>query len=127
MTEAFRNGKYIMSIIRINGIDEAGKEKLIMDHKRVKRYIMISAAAAAGLYGLAAGKGPFNKTRFREQHEALSKYVDNNYPECSYTSISAHGHGWISSVRKRGRTVAVIYFSKSPDGTYVFTRSKADM
>lgn len=95
-----------------------------MDSKQLKRCVMLSAAAAAGLYGFATGKGPFNKARFKEQHDALSRYVDNNYPDCSYTSIAASGTGWMSSVRRRGRTVAVVYFSKSPDGVYVFTESK---
>ena len=83
---------------------------------------MLSAAAAAGLYGFATGKGPFNKARFKEQHDALSRYVDNNYPDCSYTSIAASGTGWMSSVRRRGsrrpldaqRAADVLVFFKKP-------------
>lgn len=95
-----------------------------MDHKQFKRCAVLTAAAAAGLYGLIAGKGPFNKMRFGEQHNALARYVDNNYPGCSYSPIAAQGHGWTASVRRRGRVVSVVYFTKSPDGVYVFTESR---
>lgn len=95
-----------------------------MDHKQFKRYAVLTAVAAAGLYGLIAGKGPFNRMRFGEQHDALAKYVDNNHPGCSYSPIAAQGRGWTAAVRRRGRTVAVVYFIKSTDGAYVFTESR---
>ena len=88
---------------------------------------MLTAAAVAALYGVVTGKGLFNKPRFREQHEALGRYVDNNYPGCTYSSITVHGRGWSSFVRRQGRPVCCLYFSKSPDGTYVFTESKNTM
>ena len=95
-----------------------------MSNKRLKCRAMLTAAAAAVVYSAVAGKGLFNKPRFREQHEALGRYVDNNYRGCTYSSITIHGRGWSSCVKRFGRPVCYIYFSKSPDGTYVFTESK---
>lgn len=87
---------------------------------------MLTAAAAAAIYGAVTGKGFFNRPRFRAQHEALGKYVDNNYPGCTYSPITIHGRGWSSCVRRMGRPVCYLYFSKSDDGTYVFTETKSD-
>lgn len=94
-----------------------------MNEKKFKRYAFLSGAAAAAIYGIAIGKGPFNRMRFREQHNALSAYVDNNYPDCTYSSIEVSGRGWMSTIKRRGRTVVHVYFSKSPDGVYVFTET----
>lgn len=84
---------------------------------------MLTAAAAAAVYSIAAGRGPFNRLRFREQHEVLSRFVDNNYPDCAYTAITMHGSGWASCIRWRGRIIKFIYFSKGAEGDYIFTES----
>jgi hypothetical protein len=92
--------------------------------KKVKNRAILSAAAAWTIYSIAAGKGPFNKKRFKEQHEALSRYVDNNYPDCSYSPITMHGRGWSSCVKKYGRIMCFVYFTKDDNGNYIFTESK---
>ena len=94
-----------------------------MDFKQFRQRTFLTAAAAAAVYSVAAGKGPFNKLRFSEQHEALSRFVDNNYPDCSYSAITVHGKGWASVIRRRGRTVKFVYFLKGRDGNYIFTES----
>ncbi len=95
-----------------------------MDVKKVKRGAMLTTAIAATVYSFAAGKGLFNKLRFKEQHEELARYVDANYPGCSYAPVTKHGNGWSSAVRSMGRPIVFLYFSKSPNGVYVFTESK---
>lgn len=92
-----------------------------MSEKKTGRKLFLAAAAATAVYSVAAGKGPFNKFRFKQQHEELSKYVDLNYPDCSYSPITAHGKGWASVILKSGRPVSYVYFTKSEDGTYIFT------
>ena len=92
-----------------------------MGEKKTGRKLMLAAAAVTAVYSVAAGKGPFNKFRFKNQHEELSKYVDSNYPGCSYSPINAHSKGWASVIRKSGRVVSYVYFTKSEDGTYIFT------
>lgn len=93
----------------------------IMSEKKTGKKLMLATAAIAAVYSVAAGKGPFNKYRFKKQHEELSKYVDTNYPDCSYSPITAHGKGWASAILKAGKPVSYIYFTKSDDGTYIFT------
>lgn len=94
-----------------------------MDLKRFKDRTVLTAAVAAAAYSLIAGKGPFNKTRFREQHDVLSRYVDGNYPDCSYAPITMHGRGWASKIRRHGRIIKFVYFSKGADGHYIFTEA----
>lgn len=98
-----------------------------MNIKKIKNCTILTAAVTAVAYSAVAGKGIFNKIRFRQQHEELGKYIDNNYPDCVYTHVTMHGRGWASSVRRRGKVVSFIYFTKSPDGIYVFTESKTKL
>lgn len=93
----------------------------IMSEKKTGKKLMLATAAIAAAYSVAAGKGPFNKYRFKKQHEELSKYVDTNYPDCSYSPITAHSKGWASAILKAGKPVSYVYFTKSEDGTYIFT------
>lgn len=95
-----------------------------MTEKQFKRSMFFAAAAAGLAYSALSGKGIFNKSRFREQHEALARYVDGNYPNCSYSNITAHGGGWASVVKRFGKPIAFLYFTKSADGVYVFTETK---
>lgn len=94
-----------------------------MTGKQAKRAVMLTTAAGAALYSIVNGKGVFNKPRFKEQHEELARYVDSNYPDCTYSPISVHGKGWSSAIRRRGRVVVFVYFTKSKDGVYIFTES----
>lgn len=91
-----------------------------MEKKKVKGRVMLATAAAATLYSMAAGKGPFNKMRFKDQHEELAKYVDTNYPDCSYSPIEKKGRGYFSTILKMGKPVVYVYFIKGKEG-YVFT------
>ncbi len=92
-----------------------------MANKKTKNKILLAGVAATAAYWVASGKGPFNKYRFKAQHEELAKYVDTNYPDCTYSPISAHGKGWCSTILRMGRPVTFVYFSKGEDGMYVFT------
>lgn len=95
-----------------------------MEYKQFKRKALLSAAAATAIYSVVTGKGAFNKFRFRQQHEELSRYVDCNYPDCTYSAITMHGNGWSSVIKRYGRVMCYIYFSKGEDGDYIFTESQ---
>lgn len=95
-----------------------------MDYKVFKKRAFITSVAAGLAYSVIAGKGPFNKMRFKDQHEELAKYVDNNYPNCQYSCIIRHGTGWSSRVLRYGKTISFVYFTKGNDGVYVFTEAK---
>ena len=95
-----------------------------MNFKQLKRGTLITATLGAIAYSAIAGKGLFNRPRFKAQHKALEKYMDNNYPGCIYTPITIHGKGWSSNVLRNGKIITLIYFTKGDDGVYVFTEAK---
>lgn len=92
-----------------------------MANKNNKGKMLLLGVAAAAVYSAVAGKGPFNKYRFREQHEELSKYIDTNYPYCSYSNIEAHGKGYTAAIMKLGKVIKFVYFTKDEEGNYIFT------
>lgn len=98
-----------------------------MSEKKTAKKLMLLTAAAGAIYSAASGKGPFNKYRFKKQHDVLAKYVDTNYPGCSYSAISAHGRGYSAAVLRMGKPISFIYFSKGDDGAYVFTELEEKM
>ena len=92
-----------------------------MGKKKIGRKLLLATAAATAVYTVATGKGPFNKYRFKKQHEELSAYVESKYPGCTYGPISAHGSGWASVILKNGTPVSYVYFTRTGDGTDIYT------
>ncbi len=84
---------------------------------------ILGAAAAAGIYGYINGKGLFNKPRFKEQHDAVSRYVDSHYPGARYSPIEATTNGYMTVISRRGMQKILLYAEKTPDGVYVFNES----
>ena len=48
-----------------------------------KNAVMLASLAAAGIYGAVTGKGIFNKVRFKNQHDAIARYVNSHYPNAA--------------------------------------------
>lgn len=92
-----------------------------MSEKKTGKKIMLATLAATAAYSVIAGKGPFNKYRFKKQHEELDKYVETNYPDCSYSAISQHGKGWTAAILRMGKPISFVYFTRAEDGNYIFT------
>lgn len=88
-----------------------------------KKTLFALGAAAAGVYAAIEGKGPFNKLRFREQHERISHYVETHYPGALYSPIYATEKGYATVIRSIGRPKIILYASRGDDGNYIFTES----
>ena len=89
-----------------------------------KNIFLLTSIAAAGVYSVATGKGIFNKPRFKEQHEVISRYVDSHYPGATYAPISATANGYMTVIRRIGKSNIMLYAHKSADGVYDFTESE---
>lgn len=87
------------------------------------KWFMVAAVAAAGAYGLVRGKGVFNKPRFKEQHDAVARYVQSHYPNATYSPIEQTGKGWATVIRRIGMPKILLYITKSENGIYIFTES----
>lgn len=80
---------------------------------------LLLGAAAFGAYRFYKGCGIFNKIRFAEQHNAVSKYLEQKYPEAICSEITSTKDGWSCAVNS-GREKIVLYMAKSPDGSFIF-------
>ena len=83
----------------------------------------LGAVAVAGIYGFVNGKGLFNKPRFKEQHDAISRYVDSHYPGAVYSPIEATENGYMTVISRPRQPKILLYTEKTPDGVYVFNES----
>lgn len=88
-----------------------------------KNIAILTTIAAAGVYSAVNGKGPFNKLRFKEQHDAVSRYVDAHYPNASYAPITAAGNGWATVIKRPNEPKIFLYLTRSNDNVYVFHES----
>ena len=90
---------------------------------KTKALIILAGAAALGTYSFVQGKGPFNKLKFKDQHDAVSRYVEAHYPNALYAPIVETSNGWMTSVRRFGMEPIVLYITKSADGMYIFSEA----
>lgn len=81
--------------------------------------LVLLGAAALGAYNLYKGKGVFNKLRFKEQHDAVADYLENKYPDATYSEIALTDKGW-SCIVETGKNNFVLYMTKSPEEVYIF-------
>lgn len=88
-----------------------------------KRTLFLLGAVSAGVYGAVKGKGPFNKLRFKKQHERISNYVETHYPNAWYSPISATDKGYVTVIRRLGQPAIILYVSADSDGNYIFTEN----
>lgn len=84
------------------------------------KWFMVAAVAAAGAYGIVRGKGVFNKPRFKEQHDAISRYISNRYPGAAYSPIETAAKGWATVIKRAGAPKILLYVTKSAEGIYIF-------
>lgn len=88
-----------------------------------KRTLFLIGAAAAGIYGAAKGKGPFNRLRFKKQHERISNYVETHYPKALYSPIEATEKGYVTVIHRLGKPKIILYAAVGEDGNYIFTEN----
>ena len=86
--------------------------------------LAISAAIVAA-YSAITGKGIFNKLRFKDEHDAIGRYVESNYPGAKYSPIQKTELGF-AVVVSRGKDASniMIYATPTADGHYVFREVK---
>lgn len=91
-----------------------------MAKKKSTLLTVLGAAAAYGIYSAVTGKGIFNKPHFKEQHDAVSRYVDSHYPRARYTPIEQTQNGWMTIITKSDFSRVMLYLSKAENGVYIF-------
>ena len=81
--------------------------------------LLLIGAAALGAYNLYKGKGVFNKLRFKKQHEAVTDYLGNHFPDATYSDIVETEEGWSCIVNTYPNNF-VLYMTKTPEDMFVF-------
>lgn len=87
------------------------------------KWFIVATVAAAGAYGIIRGKGVFNKPRFKEQHDAVSRYISSHYPNAAYSPIEATENGWATIIKRIGEPQIFLYVTKTKEGVYVFNET----
>ena len=90
--------------------------------KKKKIHPLLTATSgllAMGAYNYVKGNGIFNKTRFKNEHEALSRYVDAHYKKAFYSPIVAVPDGWTSVITTLDGKQIAVFISKF-DNSYIF-------
>lgn len=91
-----------------------------------RNVVLLATVAAAGVYSAINGKGIFNKVRFREQHDAISRYVDAHYKNAVYTPIEQAGDGWATVIIRQRKPKILLYVMRAENGMYIFNETVAE-
>lgn len=89
-----------------------------MSKKNGKIPVLVGVAVWEA-YRFYKGKGIFNKIRYKNQHDAVSNYVETHYPNAFYSDIVEADNGWSCIINDRGRKI-LLYITKTDDGTFIF-------
>lgn len=86
-----------------------------------KFFTLAAAAATAILYSAVTGKGVFNRMRFKNEHDAIARYVESNYPGAAYSPIQKTEMGYAAVIRRPNRGAKImLYAMPCEGGHYVF-------
>ena len=97
-----------------------GKKK-----KGINPFLTVAAGlAVAGIYNYVKGNGVFNKRRFKNQHDAVSRYVDAHYPDAFYSPIQSVDGGWITVITTREKKQISLSVTKCENNIYVFKETQ---
>lgn len=89
--------------------------------KKINPFLTLAASVTAvGIYNYVKGNGVFNKSRFKNQHDAVSRYVDSHYPDSFYSPITATETGWITVITTQDRKRIALSLTKCENNVYVF-------
>lgn len=86
-----------------------------------KLFTLTAVAATATLYSAVTGKGIFNRMRFKNEHDAIARYVESNYPGAVYSPVQKTEMGYAVVIRRPNRSSKImLYAMPCEDGHYVF-------
>lgn len=94
-----------------------------MNKKKLLAFAATAAAVTA--YSAVTGKGIFNKYRFKNEHEAIAKYVESNYPGAVYSPVQKTEQGYAVIIRRPNMAKVMLYVMPTERGDYVFHEVRA--
>ncbi len=92
-----------------------------MGKKKISPFLTVAGSlAVAGIYNYVKGNGIFNKPRFKDQHDAVSRYVEAHYPNSFYSPITATEKGWMTVITTQDNKKIALSLTKCENNVYVF-------
>ncbi len=93
-----------------------------MSNRKNKKFLFTAAASlvSAGVYHYIKGTGIFNKYRFKNQHDAIARYVDAHYKGAYYSPINTIPNGWITVITTKDSNQITLTVTCSSDNMYIF-------
>ena len=81
---------------------------------------LLAVAGVALAYCYANGKGVFNKIRFKNEADAVKRYVETHYTGAKIGKIEAHDNGkYVCPISYDGGKILLV-ITKTDNGMYVF-------
>lgn len=87
--------------------------------KKLPIIAALSGAAIAIGYRAIKGHGVFNRIRFSDEHSAVARYVEQNHPGATYSSIHPVGESF-TTIIDDGERKFLLTVTPTDEGVYVY-------
>ncbi len=87
--------------------------------KKLPIIATISGVAIAAGYRIIKGHGVFNRIKFKDEHIAVTHYLETNHPGATYSSIVNTGDGYYTIITD-GSDKFMLTVTKTEDGMYIY-------
>ena len=83
---------------------------------------MVAVGAIVG-YRAIKGYGVFNKLRYKNEYDAIDRYLDAHYPNATHGDVAKVGDCFYTTVKNENQTI-VLTLTKTEDDMYVFEENE---
>ncbi len=87
--------------------------------KKLPIIAALSGIAVAAGYRIIKGHGVYNRIKFKDEHNAISHYLETNHPNATYSAITNTGDGYYTIVTN-GSEKFMLTVTKTEDGMYIY-------
>lgn len=87
--------------------------------KKLPVLAALSGVAVAAVYRAVKGHGVFNRLKYSDEHSAVSRYVEQNHPGATYSSIHQVGESFTTIVDD-GERKFLLTVTPTDEGVYVY-------
>ena len=82
------------------------------------------AITGAFCYKVAKRMGIIDRIKYKEEYEALDRYVESHYPTAKVSPLEETDTGFVCVVTKPEGNMILLSMTEANDGVYVFSEKK---
>lgn len=97
-----------------------------MSKKSNKKTALLIGLGAAAVYGILKNSGIINKTIYKKEHEAVSRYIESHYPGGFYSDIKRTEQGFITIITTPQFKKIALFFTETENGNFIFSETSAE-